>query len=441
MNVSIIGNGYVGLVTGVALAHASHRVVCVGRNQEKVNAINAGKAPFFEPGLEKLLRQVIGRKRLTASTEFAESVVSSDVTIIAVGTPTAGGAIDLSQVKEVAEKIGKAIADKKTYHVVAVKSTVVPGTTEAIVWPILAKASSKDAKELGLCMNPEFLREGNAVEDALHPDRIVIGSMDKKAATVYAKLFAQNTCPTFFVNLATAEMSKYVSNVLLATLVSFSNEIGNLAVRIPGVDVVDVWRAVHADRRWSPAPGIIHYLFTGCGYGGSCFPKDTKALLRFASEKGMGMPMLRNTISTNDAQPNKLIELLTMALGELQGKRVAVLGLSFKPNTDDTRESPALKLIQSLHNQGAQVVCHDPQVRELAVLRELGVKQEKTYESSLKSADAAVLVTAWEAYRKIIPEEFIHLMKTPIIIDGRRIYDPKKFIEAGIDYRAVGRAS
>ncbi len=447
MNVSIIGTGYVGLVTGVALAHAGHRVVCVGRNGEKVSHINSGKAPFFEPGLEDLLSRVLAKKRFAASTDLGGSVSRSDVTIIAVGTPTMDGAIDLSQVKEAAEQIGKALADKKTYHVVAVKSTVVPGTTESVVWPILMKASGKTAREIGLCMNPEFLREGNALEDALKPDRIVIGSMDKKGAVIYAKLFTKNTCPTFFVNLATAELTKYVSNVLLATLVSFSNEIGNLAVRIPGVDVVDVWHAVHADRRWSPkvgkktvTPDIIHYLFSGCGYGGSCFPKDTKALLRFASQKSVAMPMLSSTIGINEAQPHHLVDLLSKALGDLRDKRVAVLGLAFKPNTDDTRESPAITLISELRSKGVNVVCHDPQVGELVVLRQLGATQENSCESALKGADAAVLMTAWDVYTNIAPRDFVRLMKHPIVVDGRRVYDPAKFTKAGVRYLAVGRA-
>ncbi|MBI3559656.1 UDP-glucose/GDP-mannose dehydrogenase family protein, partial [Candidatus Gottesmanbacteria bacterium] len=222
MNVSIIGTGYVGLVTAVALAYAGHRVVCVGRNRDKVTSINAGKALFFEPGLDNLLNRVIAKRRFTASVEFSQSVVRSDVTIIAVGTPTVDGAIDLTQVREAARLVGEALSKKRSYHVVAVKSTVVPGTTESIVWPILANASGKSVKLLGLCMNPEFLREGNAVEDALHPDRIVIGSSDKKSARAYAKLFFKNRCPVFYTNLATAEMSKYVANTLLATLVSFS---------------------------------------------------------------------------------------------------------------------------------------------------------------------------------------------------------------------------
>ncbi len=451
MNVSIIGTGYVGLVTGIALAHAGHRVVCVGRNREKVESINAGKTPFFEPGLDVLLRRVIAQKRFTASVDFSRSVTASDITIVAVGTPTVHGSIDLTQVKDAVALVGEALFKKRSYHVVAVKSTVVPGTTEQVVWPILVDVSGKSAKEVGLCMNPEFLREGNAVEDALHPDRIVIGSLDNKSARVYAKLFVKQSCPIFFTNLPTAEMSKYVSNVLLATLVSFSNEIGDIASQTPGVDIVDVWQTVHADRRWSSKvgnkrimPGIIHYLFSGCGYGGSCFPKDTKALYRFASDKGVSTPMLGSTIAINDKQPHRLVELASRALGELRGKRVAVLGLSFKPNTDDMRESPALVVARELVARGADVTCHDPEAYKAEVpesLRELGVTLEKNYEGAIKNAEAVILVTAWDVYRKISPQEFVRLMAHPLLIDGRRIYDPLKFTRAGVRYLAVGRGS
>lgn len=430
MNVSVIGTGYVGLVMGVALARAGHRVVCVGRNKEKVDAINRGKAPFFEPGLDALLERVLNQKRLTASADLPGSVVESNVTIIAVGTPTVDGAIDLGQIREAAREVGEALKKKRTYHVVAVKSTVTPGTTQEVVWPILTRVSGKSGKEIGLCMNPEFLREGNALEDALTPDRIVIGSLDKKAGATYAKLFTKDDCPVFFVNLATAEMSKYVENVLLATLVSFSNEIGNLAASIPGVDVVDVWKTVHADRRLSP--GVAHYLFTGCGYGGSCFPKDTKALFHFAREKGISMAMLGSTIAINQAQPHGLVELVARALGGLQGKRIAVLGLTFKPDTDDVRESPSAVIIDELLARGARVVCHDPKALGTHV---------REYSQALDGADAALILTAWDEYKKITPNEFVSRMRTPIVIDGRRIYDPFVCTKAGVRYLAVGRAS
>lgn len=435
MNVSIIGTGYVGLVTGVALAHAGHRVVCVGRSHEKIDHINRGKAPFFEPGLEVLLDRVTRQKRLAASVDFAESVLESDITIIAVGTPTVEGKIDLGQMKDAASQVGEALKAKQAYHVVAVKSTVVPGTTESVVWPILTQASGKSTKEVGLCMNPEFLREGNALSDALDPDRIVIGSSDTKSANTYARLFSKNSCPIFFTNLPTAEMSKYVENVLLATLVSFSNEIGNLAASIPGVDVVDVWKTVHADRRMSP--GVAHYLLTGCGYGGSCFPKDTKALFHFAREKGISMAMLGSTIAINQAQPHGLVELVAQALGGLQGKRIAVLGLTFKPDTDDVRESPSAVIIDELLAQGAVVVCHDPKAQETPV----GATRVGEYGKALDGADGAVILTAWDVYKRIPPKEFVARMKAPLVIDGRRVYDPDAFTKAGVRYLAVGRAN
>lgn len=450
MNVSIIGTGYVGLVTGVSLAAAGHHVVCVGRKQEKVREINAGTAPFYEPGLDDILRRVIAKRRFTASVELSQSIISSDATIVAVGTPTVDSAIDLSQVKEVARQIGEALYQKRSYHIVAVKSTVVPGTTESVVRPILMNASGKSAGEVGLCMNPEFLREGNALEDALYPDRIVIGTSDSKSARMYAKLFSNNTCPIIFTNLPTAEMSKYVANILLATLVSFSSEIGTLAAQAPGVDVADVWRIVHADSRWSPmvkgkrvTAGIVNYVRTGCGYGGSCLPKDTKALLHYANQKRVSMPMLTSTIAVNDQQPKELVKLLSDSVGDLRGKRIAVLGLTFKPLTDDIRKSPALTVVGELVKRGAQVVCHDPQIpasKKPEELHALTVTIAKEYWDALEDADAAVLLTAWDIYTKILPQEFLRRMKSPIVVDGRRVYDPSTFIKAGIRYAAVGLA-
>lgn len=450
MKVSIIGTGYVGLVTGVALAATGHRVRCVGRNQAKVNSINAGTAPFYEPGLDDKLGHVLSVNRLSASTDIRKSVSDSEITIIAVGTPTIDGAIDVTQLTEAVGQVAAAIADKRVYHVVAVKSTVVPGTTESVVMPILTKSSGKSADQLGICMNPEFLREGSALEDALQPDRIVIGSYDARSARMYAKLFSKNTCPIIYTNLPTAEMSKYVANTVLATLISFSNEIGSLSSHVPGVDVVDVWRIVHADNRWNPAgkgkrvtAGIVNYLTSGCGYGGSCLPKDTKALLHFAGQKGISMPMLKSTITINDHQPHEVVALLFDTIGGIIGKRIAVLGLTFKPGTDDIRESPAITVIRELVKRGAEVVCHDPQVpasKAPEELHALHVSVTKTYGDALEHADAAVLMTHWEVYTKIPPEEFLRRMNTPIVLDGRRVYDPDTFIRAGIRYAGIGRA-
>ena len=291
MKIAIVGTGYVGLITGVSLAVLGHQVICIDEDPKKVSMIKNGKSPFFEPQIDQLLKKVTEQHLFTATTDLAASVLESDVTFIAVGTPTTNNRLDLSYIKKASEQIGKALKMTKKYHVIAVKSTVLPGVTEKIVKPIIEKYSKKKIGEFGLCMNPEFLREGSALEDALNPDRIVIGQIDNKSGEEFAKIYNNISAPKIFTNLQTAEMTKYASNSLLATLISFSNEMARLAEAAGGIDITDVWRGVHLDKRLSPfdgkrriKPGILNYILSGCGFGGSCFPKDIKALANFAKD-------------------------------------------------------------------------------------------------------------------------------------------------------------
>ncbi len=447
MRVTVIGTAYVGLVTGVSLSAIGHNVICVGRNIEKIKNINRGSAPFFEPGLNGLLKKLLKNKKISATDKLAESVKKSDVVIIAVGTPTIEGKIDLTEIKEASKKIGESLKNTNGYKIIVVKSTVVPGTTEGIVMPLIERYSLKKAGEyFGLCMNPEFLREGNALEDALHPDRIVIGQLDKKSGREYAKLYKGYKTPIIFANLKTAELTKYASNALFATLISYSNEIARIAEKSRGIDVTEVWKGVHLDKRLNPIllgkrvnPGILNYILSGCGYGGSCFPKDTKALANFAHEIKEDPELIKSVIDINNNQPLRLLSILKTIIPELKGKKIAVLGLSFKPNTDDLRESAAFPLIKALLSEKAKVVCHDPQAYKDKIPDSLSkLVLTKKAKDALKGANAAIIVTAWEEYKRITPKEIKFLMNDPFIVDGRRILDRNKMEKNGITYRGIG---
>lgn len=449
MKITIVGTGYVGLITGISLAEAGNKVICIDNDKNKISIINQGQAPFYEPGMDKYLKKVLKIGNLSATENLTAAVLKSDVTIIAVGTPTVNNKIDLSFIKKASEQIGKALEKTKKYHVVAVKSTVLPGVTEKIVKPILEKYSNKKVGEFGLCMNPEFLREGCAIEDALNPDRIVIGQIDDKSGKEFAKIYTKVSTPKIFTNLWTAEMIKYTANSLFATLISFSNEIARIAESTGKVDVVDVWKGVHLDKRLSPIsnnirikPGFLSYLSSGCGFGGSCFPKDIRALASFAKDSGNKAKLIESVININNTQPHRMILLLKKALGkDLKGKKIAVLGLSFKPDTDDIRESAAFPIIKDLILGEAKVFAHDPMAYKNGIpdqLKDLSIKLTISINEAIDNADAVILVTSWEEYRKLTPEFFKQKMKQPVVIDGRRIYDKISFLDAGINYKGIG---
>jgi UDPglucose 6-dehydrogenase len=438
MRVSVIGTGYVGLVTGACLAEKGHRVVCVDTDASKVAAITGAKAPFHEPGLDPLLARHVG-KLLFATTDLRAAVLDSDLTLLATGTPFDGQTIDLTYVKQATRQIGEALRDKPGYHVVAVKSTVVPGTTDSVVRPILEEASGKTAgRDLGVGMNPEFLSEGSAVEDFMVPDRIVIGGIDARSQDVQEELYRGfDGTPVVRTSNATAEFIKYTSNSLLATLISFSNEIANLCATVPGVDAADVMRGVHLMRELQPRgadgarvpAGINSFLFPGCGFGGSCLPKDVKALAAWGSQRGQGAPLLEAVLRINHERPMRLVKTIEGELGSLRGKRAAVLGLAFKPGTDDVRESPAFPIIAQLTARGASVRAFDP-VARLTASAVLGVQSGVTLceslDSALQGADAAILVTRWEDFRAL-PELLAQLSPRPLLVDGRRMLDASSY--------------
>lgn len=448
MNITIIGTGYVGLVTGVSLTVLGHKVICVGRDPKKIRSINVGKAPFYEPGLEKLLKKSIAKKLLIATDNLENSVKTSDISIIAVGTPTVNNKIDLSFIEKASEQIGLALKNTEKYHVVVVKSTVVPMTTETVVKSALEKSSRKKIGQFGLCMVPEFLREGQAVKDALNPDRVVIGAIDAKSAEIFSKIYKKIKSPQIITNLRTAEMTKYAANALFATLISYSNEIAGICEAVEGIDAVDVWNGVHLDKRLSPTigkkrikPGILNFILSGCGYGGSCFPKDTKSLASFSDSLKLPTQIIRNVIDVNERQPERVIMLLKKAIGSLKNKKIAVLGLAFKPKTDDMRESPAFPVIKILLKEQANVVAHDPVSYKQGVpreLEELHISLAKDVKEAIGGADAVVIITAWGEYKRLTPTVLKKHMKTPVIIDGRRILSKDKFLKEGVMYKGIG---
>jgi UDPglucose 6-dehydrogenase/GDP-mannose 6-dehydrogenase len=418
MKVTIVGTGYVGLVTGACLTQLGHQVVCVDTDTRRVERIARGEPPFHEPGLPELLRAGLDAGSFAITSAIDEAMDGSALSILAVGTPPRGEQIDLTAITAAAGDVGRTIRKTGGYHVVTVKSTVVPGTTENVVGKAVAAASGMRIGEFGLCMNPEFLREGTAVDDFMRPDRIVIGASDARAAAVLAELYRGFDCPKLVTSLHNAELIKYASNALLATMVSFSNEIAALCESVPGLDEETVMSGVHLDRRWQMGgpggPGILTYLRAGIGFGGSCLPKDVDALRTFASERRVPTPFLDAVVNVNRGRPGRVTALLDAALGGLGGRRVAVFGLAFKPGTDDLRDSPAIALIRALGDAGAAVRAWDPMIRSVD-----GLTVAATAEAALAEVDAAVIATAWPELATLDWRALTRPMRLRIILDGR----------------------
>src|SRR5665647_694864 len=425
MKISVIGSGYVGSVTAACFAEAGHEIVCVDIDEKKVEQINAGIPPIYEEGLGDLLRKYAGKK-LIATIDYEFAVRETDISFICVGTPSAeDGSIDLSIVRAAATNIGEALAKKKGYHVVVVKSTVVPETTEKFVLPILEEASGKTAgKDFGVAMNPEFLREGKAVHDFMHPDKIVIGAIDRKSGDLISELYRKFECEVTRTNPTTAEMIKYANNSLLATKISFANEIGNICKKL-GIDTYEVMAAVGKDFRISP-----RFLNSGAGFGGSCFPKDVKALIGKAKAIGYSPILLESVIAVNEKQPLLMTEILIRKIGKLAGKKIAVLGLAFKNETDDIRESRAIPVIAELLRLGAKISAYDPMAIENMKRVFPIIEYSGKAEDALKGADACLVMTEWDEFRQL--ESEFENMKEKIVIDGRRVIEAKN-----IDYEGL----
>jgi UDPglucose 6-dehydrogenase len=439
-NISVIGIGYVGLCTAVGFASRGYNVTASTHDAEKAGKINKGTPPFHEPNVQEMLKQAIQSERLICLINQTEkAVLETDLTFDAVGTPSRpDGSIDLQFIETSSRDVGKALNKKSTYHVMVIKSTVVPGTTQDLVKPILEKESKKKCGlDFGLCMNPEFLRQGSAFEDTLHPDRIVIGEHDKKSGdtleNLYKDFYGQNTPPTIRTTLSTAELIKYASNSMLATKISFINMIANVCEKIPGVDVKTVGTAMGLDKRIGPL-----FLNAGLGYGGSCFPKDVKALIAYSKNLGCNPQLLEAVESVNEAQPPRAVQFCKEQLGTLKGKNIAILGLAFKPDTDDMREARVIPIINNLIKGGANVMAYDPVAMPVAkTIFKTKIGYATSATECLRNADCCIVVTEWDEFKKLKPEDFTRNMRQPILIDGRRIYDAGEFSRK-LKFAAIG---
>ena len=427
--ISVIGTGYVGLSTALGFTSKGYTVITSDPAKEKTKKIQEGNLPFHEPKLQEQLETAIETGKLKCVRTCEEAIMNSDITFVAVGTPSKpDGSIDLQYIEAATCEIGDALKKKKPYHLIVVKSTVTPATTGTVLKPLLETRSGKKCGvEFGLCMSPEFLREGSAFQDMLHPDRIIIGEHDKKSGDTLEALFrdfyAENIPPIVRTNLLTAELIKYASNSFLATKISFINAIANICEKTPGADVSMVAKGMGLDKRIGSL-----FLNAGLGYGGSCFPKDLKALIAYSDAVGYKPLLLSAVENVNKSQPYKAIELCKSYLHDLKDKNIAILGLAFKPNTDDMREAVSIPIIRQLLKEGAKVTAYDPAAAPNAksLFRDkIGYATSAIH--CLKDADCCILVTEWDEFKALKPEDFIENMKQPVLVDGRRIYDPDGF--------------
>ena len=430
MRFSVLGTGYLGVPLSVGLASRGHQVTCVDIDEEKVEKINQGECPIFEEGLPELMEEQVEKGTLEATTDTKSAVRDSDMTFLAVGTPMReDGSINLDYIKQAARDAAEGLEGKKDFHVFVVKSTVVPGTTRDEIIPILEDESGLEAgKDFGVCMNPEFLREGTALEDFLEPDRIVIGELDESSGERLEKAYAGWDVPIMRTSLEAAELIKYASNSLLATKISFINEVGNLCKEL-GIDVYEVADGVGMDHRVKR-----DFLNSGDGFGGSCFPKDVRALISFMEENGTEPRLLQSTIDVNVDQKTKLVELLKDKM-DVKGKDVAVLGLAFKPGTDDVRKSPAIPIIQELKDSGANVYAYDPEAMDnMREKHHSDINYCETRQKALKDADCALIVTDWPEFDEITRGE-LKEMNNQLVLEGMKPdYDLPDEVKEGVTW-------
>ncbi|BCB97220.1 UDP-glucose 6-dehydrogenase [Dissulfurispira thermophila] len=439
MHITIIGTGYVGLVTGACFSEFGVFVTCVDKDKNKIESLKNGTIPFYEPGLEDIVKRNFKQGRLKFSTDIGEAVEESLVIFIAVGTPPRGdGSADLSYVDNVAEEIANHI---KSYKVIVTKSTVPVGTGERIRKIISEHLQQTQAINTAdnlfdVVSNPEFLREGAAIEDFMRPNRVVIGAESQQAIAImkdlYRPLYLIET-PFVITNIKTAELIKYASNSFLATKISFINEMANLCEKV-GADVNVVAKGMGLDRRIGPK-----FLHAGPGFGGSCFPKDTKALLRIASEHNVELGIVDAAIRANERQITVVSEKIKTMLNDIKGKTIAILGLSFKPNTDDIREAPAISIIKNLLNAGANIRAYDPVAMENTKIVFPDITYCKDAYDACSSADAVVIITEWNQFRNLDLERIMKLLKQPYFFDLRNIYEPQKMKALGFNYYSIGR--
>ena len=438
MKTTIVGSGYVGLVSGTCFSETGIIVSCVDVDKTKIDGLNNGIIPIYEPGLEPMVKRNVEKNRLFFTTDIKEGIKDSNSVFIAVGTPPdEDGSADLQYVLSVARDVGKNMTD---YMVIVTKSTVPIGTAKKVKAAVQDELTKRGVDiPFDVASNPEFLKEGDAIDDFLKPDRIVIGTESERAQEIMRKLykpFVLNGHPIIFMDIPSAEMTKYAANSMLATKISFMNDIANLC-EIVGADVNAVRRGIGSDTR------IGHqFIYPGAGYGGSCFPKDVKALIKTADKFGHSLEVLKSVEDVNDRQKEIMYHKTYKHFnGDLKGKKIAIWGLSFKPKTDDMREAPSLVVIKKLLEQGAKVVAYDPVAIEESK-RKIGDIIEYTTEpyEALIDADAMILMTEWSEFRVLKFKIMEQVMKEKVVLDGRNIYEPKEMIEQGFTYYSIGRA-
>ncbi len=429
MDIAILGVGYVGLVTGACLAKLGNQVVCADVNKDKITSLNKAVIPIYEPGLDELVKTEMRKGNLSFSDAMSRVIENSDLIFICVGTPSDdNGAADLTYIKDAAREIAMSI---NRYKLVINKSTVPVGSTMLVEHTI--KENMSVVHEFDVISNPEFLREGSAIDDFLNPDRIVVGTTSQKAISLLTELYRPITAPLIITDPASAEMIKYASNTFLATKVSFINAIANVCEAV-GADVKEVALGMGYDKRIG-----FEFLRAGPGFGGSCFPKDSKALIRIAEDNGYDFRLLKGVLEVNEAQQELMVLKVKKKLGELSGKTIGAFGLSFKPNTDDVRNSPALAIIRKLLDEGALVKAFDPVAMDNA---KMSLPQLNTvtdaYEVANKS-DALLILTEWDEFKWLDFSKIKNLLNNPVIIDTRNCLDPKTLRQLGFDYEGVGR--
>ena len=433
MKIAVIGSGYVGLVAGACFAESGNDVVCVDKDDAKIRMLKSGRMPIYEPGLEEMVRRNYQEKRLSFSTALPKAVRESDIIFIAVGTPQGeDGSADLQHVLGVARDIARAM---NGYKVIVDKSTVPVGTSIKVGEAIRGETDHP----FSVVSNPEFLKQGAAIEDFMKPDRVVIGSEDPRATDVMLELYSPFTrtgAPIMVMDCASAELAKYAANAMLATRISFMNEVANVCERV-GADVDQVRKAIGSDRRIGAS-----FLFPGVGYGGSCFPKDVKAMVHFAAEKRYDFKLLRAVEAVNEAQKVRLFEKIKAHFGasKLKGKTVGLWGLAFKPKTDDMREAPAVPLIAAMLGAGMHVQAYDPEAAKVAkgIFGSRIALAASSYDAA-KDADCLAVVTEWNEFRRPDFERVKQLMRTPVIFDGRNLYTPDQMKQNGFTYYSIGR--
>jgi UDPglucose 6-dehydrogenase len=430
-NICVVGTGYVGLTTGVCFADLGNTVTCIEINKEKLELLRSGKSPIYEPGLEELQERNMRAGRLRFTDDYTVGMAEADLIFITVGTPMGSdGAADLSQVKAAARSIGQHL----TRPAVIIDKSTVPVGTGDMVSSIIAEHAPAEAS-FAVVSNPEFLREGSAVTDFFKPDRIVLGSTNREAAENVAELHAPLGASVIITDLRTAEMIKYASNAFLATRISFINEIAQICEKL-GADVKEVARGMGADKRIGP-----HFLDAGIGYGGSCFPKDVLALHHMAATSGCHPQLLQAVMDINQSARDRFVQKVQTLLGDLRGKYVGVLGLSFKPNTDDMREAPSIDIIKAMIAGGARVKAYDPVAMDHAADMLPEVTFCRTAYDVAKEADALLLVTEWNEFKQLDWGKIKGFMRLPVVVDGRNLYDPAEMAAKGLIYWGVGRGA